>query len=330
MASVTVQKWGSGKDDCLERILTGQGYSLQEIYAKGADGKSFMQTVAAQNNLRDPNLLRPGQSLTIPKKGETQAATSEGIASGEASVAATKTADGTRSAEVTIERREDGGATSSTQVNNGGASIQHQTDVAEGGRIDAKVSARGDVVNTREVATNSNGSARTVTTTEAGPKGTTTEIRDGDKSTNMTVEVTEGGRIVTDNPAVAGEDGVQTLTERKMGWGERIGSWGDNFGRWVIGEKRDSESISVVNARSATQQRNADGSATTKVVDSQGEVHTHTSGADGWMQRSGRWVDETASSIGSWFSRNIWGTSPAPAPENGGAVSSEPTLGHGA
>ncbi len=76
MAAVKVDGWKKGKNDCLEHILVNQGYSVEDIYKKGPDGKSLLQNVADQNGMKDPNLLRPGQTLNImPKEAaEKQAA----------------------------------------------------------------------------------------------------------------------------------------------------------------------------------------------------------------------------------------------------------------
>jgi hypothetical protein len=71
-ARVSVQKWGSGKNDCLSSILKGQGYTHQEMYRKDQNGKTLLDKVAAQNNLRDPNLVGIGQELVVPTKAKPQ------------------------------------------------------------------------------------------------------------------------------------------------------------------------------------------------------------------------------------------------------------------
>jgi LysM repeat protein len=78
-SSVVVDKWGTGKNDCLESILKNQGYSTEEIYQKGADGKSLLDKVAAINKLRNPNLIHAGQELTIPSKETPREAGSQGL-----------------------------------------------------------------------------------------------------------------------------------------------------------------------------------------------------------------------------------------------------------
>ena len=68
---VQVDRWRKGPNDSIERILRNQGYSHQEIYRKDGNGKTLIQRVAQANNLRDPNLIRPGQGLVVPQKEET-------------------------------------------------------------------------------------------------------------------------------------------------------------------------------------------------------------------------------------------------------------------
>ncbi len=69
-SQVKVDAWGQGKNDCLEHILTNQGYSLSDIYKKDAQGKCLLDRVSAVNNLKNPNLIHPGQKLQIPSKME--------------------------------------------------------------------------------------------------------------------------------------------------------------------------------------------------------------------------------------------------------------------
>lgn len=298
MASVTVDAWKKGKNDCLEHILLNQGYSMKEIYGKDKDGKSLLQNIASQNGLKDPNLLRPGQTLNIPKRGE--AASTEGLEVGEKAEAKVATED--RSTKLTAERSEDG-KSMSTQVNNGGASLEVRSEVSDKGRIDANVRQKGDSIVTQEVAKNSNGSAITQTTTTNGPEGTQVQIRDTDKGgANSTVTVDNRGQVVVNNPGTTAEDGVRTEVRNNQGLAERVGEWGDNVGRWITGNPRGDEAISVDNVRGVDVDRRMDGSQTVTVTDAQGDQTVHNRGADGLLQRGGRWVDEQAGRLGSWVS----------------------------
>lgn len=58
------------RNDHLEGMLRNQGFELGDIYAKGADGQTMIDRVAAENNLRDPNLISPDQELVLPSRHE--------------------------------------------------------------------------------------------------------------------------------------------------------------------------------------------------------------------------------------------------------------------
>lgn len=78
-ATVKVDAWGKGKNDCLEHILKNQGYSVKEIYGKGDDGLSLLDRVTAANNMKNPNLVRAGQTLNVPSKHRQDEPDSVGI-----------------------------------------------------------------------------------------------------------------------------------------------------------------------------------------------------------------------------------------------------------
>lgn len=298
LANVTVDGWKKGKNDCLEHILLNQGYSMNEIYGKGSDGKSLLQNIAAQNGLKDPNLLRPGQKLNIPKKGE--AASTEGLKTGEKAEAKVDT--GERSTRLTAERT-DTAKTMTTEVNNGGGSLTVRSEVSDKGRIDANVRREGDNVRTNEVAKNSNGSAITQTTTNAGANGTTVSIRDTDKSgPNSQVNVDDRGNVTVNNPGAKPNDGVRTELRNNQGLAERVGEWGDNLGRWVTGQPRGDEAVQVDNAGAVNVNRRQDGSQTVTITGADGNQTTHNRRADGALQQGGRWVDEQAGRLGNWVS----------------------------
>lgn len=73
-AKVAVEPWASGKNNSLDAILKSQGYSSKEIYAKDANGKSLLDRVAATNNLKNANLVKVGQELTVPTKTQVKSA----------------------------------------------------------------------------------------------------------------------------------------------------------------------------------------------------------------------------------------------------------------
>ena len=72
-AKVKVDIWGEGDNGSLTQILNNQGYNSQELYKKDASGKTLVDRVAQQNGLKNPNLVRPGQELSVPSKIENLA-----------------------------------------------------------------------------------------------------------------------------------------------------------------------------------------------------------------------------------------------------------------
>lgn len=61
--TVTVQP-----DDTLSQLLLDRGYSLKEMLEKDEQGKTMLDRVAADNKLRNADLIHPGQQLTLPSK----------------------------------------------------------------------------------------------------------------------------------------------------------------------------------------------------------------------------------------------------------------------
>ena len=67
---VEVAPWDPNDDnpnDHLEGILTNQGYTVEEIYTPDDQGRTLLDRVADANDLRDPNLINPGQNLVVPR-----------------------------------------------------------------------------------------------------------------------------------------------------------------------------------------------------------------------------------------------------------------------
>ena len=54
--------------DSLSKMLLNRGFSMKELTARDEKGKSMLDKVAAQNGLRNPNLIYEGQSLSLPNK----------------------------------------------------------------------------------------------------------------------------------------------------------------------------------------------------------------------------------------------------------------------
>lgn len=77
VAMVMVEAWSANRtpapgmiarNDCLPGMLLNQGYTLEEIYGCDDHGYSILDRVAAANNLRNPNMLTPNRTLTLPSR----------------------------------------------------------------------------------------------------------------------------------------------------------------------------------------------------------------------------------------------------------------------
>lgn len=67
--AVEVTPWdgtGGQPNDHIEGILLNQGYTVDEIYAPDENGQTLVDQVAGANELGDPNIIHPGQSLVVP------------------------------------------------------------------------------------------------------------------------------------------------------------------------------------------------------------------------------------------------------------------------
>lgn len=53
-------------NDHIEGILRNQGYTVEEIYAPNENGQTLVDQVAGANELEDPNVIHPGQTLVVP------------------------------------------------------------------------------------------------------------------------------------------------------------------------------------------------------------------------------------------------------------------------
>lgn len=303
---VKADGWKKGKNDCLDHMLHQQGYTDKEIYTKDKSGKTLGQRIAAENHLKDPNLIRTGQTLYIPSKNkpEKPQVSTEGLKPGESKE--THAANEDRSISQTASNTGDE-KKMDTKTDNGRASTTQTTTVGEGGKITGSTSVKGETVTAKENATNAAGDAKTSTVTTADSKGTHTTITETDGGGKTDVTVTRDG-LTTVNPGVKNsEDSVKTESKgQKKGLFETLGDWGDRFGRWVVGgPDRASDDLHIDNAKKVEEQRNQDGSRTVSVTDAEGKVQTWNREADGGAQKAGRWFDEKLSAFGKWLTTPV-------------------------
>ncbi|MEW6282716.1 MAG: hypothetical protein AB1758_29165, partial [Candidatus Eremiobacterota bacterium] len=245
-SNVKVDKWKQGKNDCIEHILQGQGYTLEEIYKKDSDGKTLVQRVAEKNDLKDPNLLQPGKELVVPSKKDAQAASTRDLEKGESKEISAGNENASVTAEVSKTEDGKGQAKVSTDNRESDARLSTESQVGEKGRIDAVVSSQGDTAKAQTVAKSGDGTAITKTDVTATPDQSQVRIKDIDRQPgNMQVEVGQDA-VTTTNPAKTKGDDVTTRTDIS-----ESSSDGpiENAGRWVAGlfgygdEKKDPVTV---------------------------------------------------------------------------------------
>lgn len=66
---VTVQKWGTGEDDCLSRIIQKH---VPEIKLYGSDYNTYLKKIQEDNGIKNPDIIHTGDIITLPviKKDE--------------------------------------------------------------------------------------------------------------------------------------------------------------------------------------------------------------------------------------------------------------------
>lgn len=144
---------------------------------------------------------------------------------------------------------------------------------------------------TVELATNENGSAQTETTVVDTPEVQTVHIEDVDDQPGNLEVVVEGDHVVVTNPGETPDQNVVTEYREEVGLVEGLGKGIDEFfgGR---PETRTFENVSEVDII-----HNEDGSQTTLVTDADGQMHSEQTGADGWAQQAGEWVDDRVDNV---------------------------------
>ncbi|MGE0493947.1 MAG: LysM peptidoglycan-binding domain-containing protein [Vulcanimicrobiota bacterium] len=291
-SEVSVDGWKQGKNDSLEGILRNQGYSLSEIYKRDEDGKTLIDKVASANDLKNPNLIHPGQKLVVPGKENAEALSSQDLKPGEEQTASVS--NGEVGIDGTMKKNEDGTSTATVATDNGGASISSSTTVPEKGRADTAISADGDTVKAETVAMNGNGSAVSRVNTEAAPDASKVTIADIDRNPNLGAK-TDGETLTVTNPGSNGAGDVTTdvdISERSSDGAV------ENFGRGVAEffgfESEKPKEGSADGASSVTVTRDAEGATTvTGRVNGEDQVITQTVGDndDTWLEQGGELVD---------------------------------------
>jgi hypothetical protein len=299
-SSVTVDGWKKGKNDSLEGILKNQGYSLSEIYSKDANGKTLVDKVASANNLRNPNVIHPGQELNVPSKEKSESVSSMDLGNGQFQSASVDTGD--VSIDTKMSKDKQGNIAAQTTANAGDASIGSTTDAPAGGRADTAVFQEGDSVKAQTVAMNGNGSSVSQVDTQTRPGASNVTVSDIDSNRGLDVSADNNNVQVTNNGSGGAVTTNVDISESSSdGWFENAGRSVTN---WFTGNQQTNNTVSTNGASSVSASKNDEGQATvTARVDGKNKTLLETAGDtdDSWLERSGESVDGFFQGIGNWF-----------------------------
>lgn len=279
-SAVKADTWKKGPNDTIEGMLKGKGFSLKDIYSKGADGKNMVDKVLGANNLKDAKKMRDGQEMIIPDLGKNGAGTATaGLKPGE------KTEQKEVGAhKIQSEKLEDGTNRSSVQTNNGTG-----VNVDSPGKSTAATRKDGDTTKTQIVANDGQGKPSTqVDTTTQGNKDT------------VEAKTLNGGTLT----GTASQDGVKLkngevkvntdLDERKRDGGvENFGSRVDKF--LGLGPKGPSPTVDVKGKQVTTT---AEGNDITVSADGKPVAKFNQDADDGFFERTGAVVDKGVKYVG--------------------------------
>lgn len=305
-STVSVEKWGKGKNSSLEGILRNQGYSLKEIYSKDANGKNMVDKVASANGLKNANLIQPGQKLDVPTKENSASISTADLKNGEMQTA--KVSTGETAIKATSGKDQDGvnRTNVATQNKDADARIRSESTVGEGGRIDTSVAREGDQVNAQSTVLSKDGSSRTAVDTVAKNDSSSVTVRDIDSNKNLNANSSADSVVVTNEGSNAKNTGTTTIdisegsqdgifesgARRVAGWfgfnGEEAKT-GSATGATDVQVKRDSEGATTVTA-------NVNGKRTT-IGQTAGDSD------DTWFERAGEGVDDAFRWVGGLFNR---------------------------
>lgn len=281
-AKVKVDSWKQGRNDCLERVMQNQGYSLKEIYARGKDGKTLLQSMAERNGLKDANKIADGKVLNIPRKANTVSA--EGLKPGQTITREAQDASGSMA--VTAQQNPDGSKSVQTDTQTV-APVSSSLTVQEGGAVHGSVAKTEKGLESTVVGENAKGDARTQIQTLANEKGTATRISDTDSKKNLSGFVDQNGVYAVNNGTGGGtEAGIAHGPKSKL---ESAGAWIDqNLNPW--GPKQDAPK-EFHGSSQVDHVKRPDGSVSVSADGPDGKRIEWNRGADGFFQRNLRWLN---------------------------------------
>ena len=284
-AKVKTDTWKKGPNDTVEGMLKGKGFSLKDIYTKGADGKNMVDKVLKANNLKDPKKIRDGQEMVIPDLGKKGGGTAtSGLKPGE------KTEQKTiGDHKIQSEKLPDGTNKSSVETKNG-------TGVG--------VTSPGDSTNATRVQPDGSTTTQTLAKNEKGK--VTTQV---DTTTQGNTDTIQAKALDGTLKGTATPDGVQlqngnvkideNLDERRRdGAVENFGSRVDKF--FGLGPKGPAPSVDVQGKQVTTT---AVGNDITVSADGKPVAKFNQDADDGFFERTGAVVDKGVQVAGDLASR---------------------------
>ena len=130
--TVKADTWKKGPNDTIEGMLKGKGFSLKDIYSKGTNGKTMVDSVLSANNLKDARKMRDGQEMIVPDLGNKGAGTAtSGLKPGEKTPQKT-VGDSTNATRA----RQDGSTTTQTLAKDSKGQVTTQVDTKSKGEQD--------------------------------------------------------------------------------------------------------------------------------------------------------------------------------------------------
>lgn len=309
VTSVKVGKWSpdNTSNSTLDGILKSQGYSSEEIYGKGADGKSLLDRVSAVNNLKDPNLIYPDQQLKIPTKEKAEgvgsapqsaSVSSSDLANGESSETMVRNEDNRLATNTSVEKGADGTTTAlveSKNFENPDAGVTTGMMASPGGKVVSLSEETSQGVETVTMGKNADGSALTVQDQVSSKDGSDVTITDADDNKNL-MGVVAGDQLVVGNPGTTeGSGGVSSAVDLSESSND---GFFENAGRSVANffgfQGETSAPAAFTGAEEVSVVRGSEGQSSV-FTKTDGEVRNiyNTAGDtdDTWVERAGEGMD---------------------------------------
>lgn len=299
-ATVTVDKWKSGKNDSVEGILRNQGYSLKEIYTKDENGKTLIDHVASVNNLKNPNVIQPGQSLTVPTREGSESLSSMDLEAGETQSSKVRNEQAGIQTDSTMSKDESGTSKLDIKVNNdNNRNTELSSQTTSEGRIDTTTRTTDGGTESNTVSMNQNGTAVSQERITAEKDGTEVHVKDIDGNVNMSVSA-DANTVRIKNPGSGAGDIDMELDISEESSDGRLENLGRKINDFLFGPGEQPEGGSVEGASDVRVTKDAQGrTVVTATVNGEEKVIVSTPGDtdDSFLERVGATLDDGASRV---------------------------------